>query len=52
MFLRTADVAVNITLPDEVKMANPGDNLTLIMKLEFPMAIRKGNLLYNELILI
>jgi elongation factor Tu len=42
MFLRTADFAVNVTLPDDVKMATPGDNLKLTLKLEFPMAIRKG----------
>ena len=24
-------------------MANPGDNLSLIMKLEFPMPIKKGD---------
>jgi elongation factor Tu len=24
-------------------MANPGDNLSIIMKLEFPMPIKKGN---------
>jgi translation elongation factor EF-Tu-like GTPase len=43
MFLRTADFAVAVTLPDDVKMATPGDNLKLTLKLEFPISIRKGS---------
>lgn len=30
-------------MPENVKMANPGDNLSIIMKLEFPMPIKKGD---------
>lgn len=41
-YIRTADVAAAITLPDGVEMAKGGDNLTLEMKLEFPMPILKG----------
>lgn len=41
-FIRTADVAAQIKLPDGVEMAKGGDNLTLTMKLEFPMPITKG----------
>jgi translation elongation factor EF-Tu-like GTPase len=46
MFLRTADFAVAVTLPENVKMATPGDNLKLNLKLEFPMSIKKG-IIYN-----
>ena len=30
-FIRTADVAVDVTLPEEMAMAMPGDNLTAAM---------------------
>lgn len=42
MFVRTADFAVQITLPDEIKMAAPGDNLKITLKLEFPIPIKPG----------
>jgi len=38
-FIRTADCAVDITLPDTVEMAMPGDNLTVTMKLNYPLPI-------------
>jgi elongation factor Tu len=41
-FIRTADFSVAITLPEDVKMAAPGDNLKITMKCEFPMAIKTG----------
>ena len=41
-YIRTADFSVAITLPDNVKMATPGDNLKITMKCEFPMAIKTG----------
>lgn len=41
-FIRTADFCVSINLPDNVKMATPGDNLKITMKLEFPMPIKPG----------
>ena len=41
-FIRTADFSVAITLPENIKMATPGDNLKIMMKTEFPMAIKVG----------
>jgi elongation factor Tu len=41
-FIRTADFSVAITLPENVKMATPGDNVKITMKCEFPMAIKIG----------
>ena len=41
-FIRTADVAVDITLPEDAQMGMPGDNLTVAMKLNFPLPILKG----------
>ncbi len=41
-YIRTADFAVSITLPENVKMAAPGDNIKVTMKLEYPMPIKKG----------
>ena len=41
-FIRTADVAVDISLPEEVQMGMPGDNLTVNMKLNYPLPILKG----------
>jgi elongation factor Tu len=42
MFIRTADFAVSLTLPEDIKMATPGDNLKVTMKTEFPMPIKVG----------
>ncbi len=41
-YIRTADFCVSITLPDNVKMATPGDNLKITMKTEFPMPLKIG----------
>ena len=41
-FIRTADCAVDVTLPDGVEMAMPGDNLTVQMKLNYPLPILEG----------
>ena len=41
-FIRTADCAVDVTLPDSVEMAMPGDNLTVGMKLNYPLPILVG----------
>lgn len=41
-FIRTADVAVDITLPEGMQMAMPGDNLTSKMKLNYPLPIIPG----------
>ena len=41
-FIRTADTAVDVTLPDNVEMAMPGDNLTANFKLNYPLPILEG----------
>ena len=41
-FIRTADTAVDVTLPENVEMAMPGDNLTVGMKLNYPLPILVG----------
>jgi elongation factor Tu len=41
-FIRTADCAADVTLPESVEMAMPGDNLTLQMKLNYPLPILVG----------
>jgi len=41
-FIRTADTAVDVTLPDNVEMAMPGDNLTANFKLNYPLPIVEG----------
>jgi elongation factor Tu len=38
-FIRTADVAVDVTLPEKMQMAMPGDNFASIMKLNYPLPI-------------
>jgi len=41
-FIRTADTAVDITLPQDMQMCMPGDNVTVGMKLNVPLPIVKG----------
>jgi len=41
-FIRTADTAVDVTLPEELQMAMPGDNITVNLKLAYPLPIVKG----------
>ncbi len=41
-YFRTTDVTGVITLPDDVKMVMPGDNVTLTVELIHPIAIEKG----------
>lgn len=41
-FIRTADTAVDMTLPKDMQMAMPGDNVTVEMKLNYPLPIVKG----------
>ena len=41
-FIRTADTACDITLPEGVEMAMPGDNLALTLKLMYPLPILVG----------
>ena len=41
-FIRTADTAVDMKLPKDMAMAMPGDNVTVEMKLMWPLPIVKG----------
>ncbi|MDZ4845382.1 MAG: elongation factor Tu [Chitinophagales bacterium] len=41
-YLRTTDCTGEIKLPDGVEMVMPGDNVTLTVKLIYPVAIDKG----------
>lgn len=41
-FIRTADTAVDLTLPADMQMCMPGDNVTVHMKLNYPLPIVKG----------
>lgn len=41
-FLRTADMSVEVTLPEGVEMAMPGDSLSLDLKLMSPLPLEKG----------
>ena len=43
LYYRTADTAADICLPEGVKIAKPGDNLTIRAKLNFPLTIIKGS---------
>jgi elongation factor Tu len=40
--VRTADVAVDVTLPEGTQMAMPGDNITTTMKLGYPLPLQQG----------
>jgi len=41
-FVRTADLACQIKLPEKMKMALPGDNVTVELKLDRPLAMEAG----------
>jgi elongation factor Tu len=41
-YFRTTDVTGEITLPSGVEMVMPGDNVTLTVKLIYPIAMEKG----------
>ncbi|NNC96235.1 MAG: elongation factor Tu [Chitinophagales bacterium] len=41
-YFRTTDVTGEVTLPDGVEMVMPGDNVTLTVKLIYPIAMEKG----------
>jgi len=41
-YIRTTDVTGVITLPEDVDMAKPGDNVTMTVELITPIAIEKG----------
>ena len=41
-FIRTLDITGNIQLPEGIDMVMPGDNVTIIVELIYPVAIDKG----------
>ena len=41
-FIRTADCAVDVTLPEKMQMAMPGDNFSATMKLNYPLPLQNG----------
>ncbi len=41
-YFRTTDVTGEITMPEGVEMVMPGDNITLSVKLIYPIAMEKG----------
>jgi len=41
-YLRTTDVTGNVHLPDDIEMVMPGDNVTLTVDLDQPVAIEVG----------
>jgi len=41
-YIRTTDVTGEIELPKGVEMVMPGDNITVKMKLIYPVALEKG----------
>lgn len=41
-FIRTADVTADILLPDSIKMAMPGDNITCTVQLVQSLALQEG----------
>lgn len=43
LYYKTADTAVEIELPENTKIAKPGDNLSIRAKLHFPLTITKGS---------
>jgi elongation factor Tu len=42
-YIRTMDVTGNITLPDNVEMVMPGDNVNLEVQLIVPVALEQGS---------
>lgn len=42
LYFKTADTAVELELPDNVKIAKPGDNVSATVKLHFPLTISEG----------
>jgi elongation factor Tu len=41
-FFRTADITGTVTLPEEMRMAMPGDNVTITVQLAAPVAMEAG----------
>jgi len=42
-FIKTSDIACQVTLGSDAEMAMPGDNLSLDLKLDRPLPINKGS---------
>lgn len=42
LYYKTADTAAEIKLPNNIKIVKPGDNVTVDIKLHFPLTIVKG----------
>lgn len=43
LYYKTADTAFEIELPENSKIAKPGDNISIKGKLHFPLTITKGS---------
>lgn len=43
-YLRTADVTGKVELPENVKMVMPGDNVTAVFELIYPVPLEEGML--------
>jgi elongation factor Tu len=41
-YIRTTDVTGSIEMPEGVEMVMPGDNVTMTIKLIYPVAMEKG----------
>jgi elongation factor Tu len=41
-YMRTTDVTGEVTMPDGVEMVMPGDNVSITVKLIYPVALEKG----------
>lgn len=42
LYYKTADTAAELKLPDNIKIVKPGDNVTVDIKLHFPLTIVQG----------
>jgi len=42
-YIRTMDVTGNITLPENVEMVMPGDNVNMVVELIIPVALEQGS---------
>lgn len=42
-FIKTSDIACEVTLPTDGQMAMPGDNLGIHLKLDRPLPVSQGN---------
>jgi len=42
-YIRTMDVTGTITLPEDVEMVMPGDNVNMVVELIIPVALEQGS---------